>query len=116
MFLSLMLTITMLLPFVYLLLHHQYQGIRRIARHSQSFCLFQPRIAVTVGLDDQLYPHLKQSVELSLQYLPGLGVLCGDLEGQGHGLPGEALVQRYQSTVHPTLYQVTGVVLGIFQW
>ena len=42
MFLSLMLTITMLLPFVCLLLHHQYQGIRRIARHSQSFCLFQP--------------------------------------------------------------------------
>ena len=73
-------------------------------------------ISVTVGLDDQLYPHLKQSVELSLQYLPGLGVLCGDLEGQGHGLPGEALVQRYQSTVHTTLYQVTGVVLGIFQW
>ena len=53
---------------------------------------------------------LQQSVELSLQDLPGVSVLCWDLQSQGHALPGKTLVQRYQGSVNSGLYQVAGKV------
>ena len=59
----------------------------------------------------QTKAHLQQSVELSLQDLPGVSVLCWNLQRQGHALPGETLVQRYQGPVNTGLYQVTGKVL-----
>ena len=59
----------------------------------------------------QTLTDLQQSVELSLQDLPGVSVLCWNLQGEGHALPGETLVQRHQGSVNTGLYQVTGKVL-----
>ena len=59
----------------------------------------------------KLSSHLKQCVEFSLKYLPSLGVLCRNLQGKSHRLPGEAFVQGDQSAVHPTLDQVACIVL-----
>ena len=40
-----------------------------------------------------------------------MSVLCWNLQGEGHALPGETLVQRHQGSVNTGLYQVTGKVL-----
>lgn len=55
--------------------------------------------------------HLEQRVKLSLQDGPGVAVLGGNLEGQGHALPGEAVIQRHQGSVHSGLDQVICKVL-----
>lgn len=55
--------------------------------------------------------HLEQRVELSLQDGPGVAVLGGDLEGEGHALPGEAVIKRHQGPVNSRLDQVICKIL-----
>ena len=88
-------------------------GIKTNGLHFPDFCPFQAEsLTVTREMGrQQTLTDLQQSVELSLQDLPGVSVLCRDLESQGHALPGETLVQRYQGSVNTGLYQVTGKVL-----
>ena len=89
------------------------QCIKMSDLHFPDFCPFQAESSGVTRLRGrhQTKTNLQQSVELSLQDLPGVSVLCWDLQSQGHALPGETLVQRHQGSVNSGLDQVAGKVL-----